>query len=510
MANPAGRKSAVQGALAAFSWLARAASLSVILLGAQAAMAQRSVVATVSAYSGPGAGGPADLVSNAIPFRPGELANAGQVRILSAGSEVPIATRVLARWPQDNSIRSLLVQFAASPGNYTVEIGSSRTTTDREFVPVAWDVPQRIMALPAQYLSESLIFWEQTPLGSSGFPDWDAKQLNGYSRIATPGSSSCVRDDHYYDAITTTFQLYARTGNPTYLINGRRWALHHRRDQIYLTGSDAGHPRCSGNYLNNTRYTFPQGLVQDYFMFGDEQDVAVSRLVVEKFYMSPSYSWWFHKAPGTRGFWTEREPAFALIGILALYEATLEDKYLDFATNAIGQLHAMQVANGNRAWVHNLYDHDPDEGCSQNDWGSSPWMSGLLLEAIVKYHKLTGSNVAKESILMAVDDLRQRYLATREYAGRSFVYLGCSAYKDGTPDLDGLIAHAFGYAYRITGDPSYRDLGIAIFRTSIEAGTVSSHKHFNQQFRSSGHFPAYISQSQAARRPNPPENLRVQ
>ncbi len=468
-----------------------------------------SVTGTVSTYSGAGANGPAGLVSNAIPFNRGAVTDARNVRVLSGTTEVPVAARVLATWPADGSIRSLLLQFEASPGSYTIQVGSTRTTTDRTLVPVTWDVPTRILTLPAQYLSDSLVFWEQKPLGSTGFAAWDSKQTSAYNQIATVGTAQCVRDDHYYDAITTTYQMYARTGNVTYLVNARRWALHHRRDQIYLSGTNIGHPRCSGGYLNNTRYTFPQGLVQDYFMFGDDADVTASRIVVDNFYMDSGFSWWWYKAPNTRGFWTEREPAFALMGVLALYEATGEQRYLDFATTGVTSLRRMQAENGNRAWVHNLYDHDPDEGCSQSDYGSSPWMSGLLLEGIIKYHKLTNATMARESILWAVDDLRARYLATGDNAGASFVYLGCSAYEDGAPDLDNLISHAYGYAYKLTGNTVYRTLGTALFNTSVADGVTASHKHFDQQFRSSGHYPAYISGT-AAVTPSPPTNLTVQ
>jgi hypothetical protein len=469
-----------------------------------------SITGTVQAYSGAGANGPSGLVSNAVPFRSGVLRDARNVRVLSGTTEVPVAARVLATWPADGSIRSLLLQFdSPSAGTYTIQVGTPRTTTDRSFLTVTWDVPTRILTLPASHLSASLIFWEQTPLGTSGFPAWETKQLQGYSRIATVGTAPCVRDDHYYDAITTTYQLYARSGDITHLVNARRWALHHRRDQIYLSGASVGHPRCAGNYLNNTRYTFPQGLSQDYFMFGDEQARNVSTLVVDNFYMASSFEWWFYKAPNTRGFWTEREPAFALNGILAHYEMTGDSRYLDFVRTRIASLQRMQADNGGRAWVHNLYDHDSSEGCAPSDYGSSPWMSGLLLEAVVKYHKLTGDPVARQSILMAVDDLRARYLATGAYAGRSFIYLGCSAYADGTPDLDNLISPAFGYAYRLTGDETYRTLGTALFNTAVQSGVTASHKHYNQQFRSSGYFPAYIAATSEGDAPSPPTNLRI-
>ena len=472
-----------------------------------------SVAATVQVYSGAGANGPADLVSNAVPFRQGVLSNVQNVRVLDGGSEVAIAARVLATWPADGSIRSLLLQFSAPAARtYTIQAGIPRATADRAFVPVTWDVPTRVFTLPAAYLSESLIFWEQTPIGQSGFPAWEQKQLNSYYRIGTVGTAACVRDDHYYDAITTSYQMYARTGNITHLVTARRWALHHRRDQIYLSGANIGHPRCTGGYLNNTRYTFPQGLVQDFFMFGDEEARNVSAIVVDNFYM-PHASGWYYQAPNSRGFWTEREAAFALNGILAHYEATGNVTYLNRARLRITDLRRMQVDNGQRAWVHNLYDHDPSEGCGVGDYGSSPWMSGLLLEGIVKFHKLTGEQVARDSILMAVDDLRARYLATGAHAGVSFVYLGCSAYADGAPDLDNLISHAFAYAFRITSDQTYRTLATALFNTAVAHGVTASHKHFNQQFRNSGHTPAYLAGTPPPppppTAPTAPSNLRI-
>ena len=465
-----------------------------------------TVPGTVQVYSGPGANGPANLVSNAVPFQPGVATSASAVRVMNGGAEVPVAVQVLASWPADGSIRALLLQFdAPSAGNYTVEVGVGRSTADRQLVPVTWDVPTRILTFPAAYLSASLIVGEQKPLGQTGFPAWDQKQLTSFSRIETVGTAPCASTDHYYDSITTAYQLYVRTGDPRYMAVARRWALHHRRDQIYLTGANTGYGRCSD--ITKTRYTFPQGLVQDYFMFGDQEARRVSGLIVDNFYMNHGASN-YYMAPNARGFFTEREAAFALIGIMAHYEATGNPAYLDRVRTRVASLHRMQVDNGRRAWVHNLYDHDPSEGCAPSDYGSSPWMSGLLLEGIVRYHQISGDPVARESILMAVDDLAARYVATGSNAGESFVYLGCPAYSDGTPDLDNLIAHAFGYAYKLTGAAGYRTLGTALFNTAVSDGSAASAKHYDQQFRSSGHFPAYIS-APAASLPTAPRNLRI-
>ena len=454
----------------------------------------QKVALTVHSYAG--GDGPPGLVSNAVPFQPGAVADPARLRLMDGADEVPIGARVLARWPQDQSVRSLLLQFQTSftegSKTYTLEIGTPRRAADRKLIPVTWALPSRIFTLPPGYLGSSLIFWEQVPLGQTGFPAWDRKQLAYYDLISFAGSAPCARLDQYYDSISTTYQIYARTGDLKYLVNGRLWALHHRRDQIHLEGPNVGRGRCSGGYLHHTRYAFPQGLISDYFMFGDEEARRVSQLVVDNFYMTHPDRW-YYLPPRSRGMWTEREAAFALIGILAQYEATGNAAYREKLRQRVAALHRMQVERGRRAWVHNLYDQDYSEGCSAGDYGSSPWMSGLLLEAIVKYHKLTGDPLVRESMLMALDDLKNTYLASGAHKGRSFIYLGCpDRHRDGNPDLDNLISHAYGYGYRLTGRQDLLETGMDIFNTSVEHGFTRNPKHYNQQFRSSGHFPAYI------------------
>ena len=56
----------------------------------------------------------ANLVSNAIPFKRGALTNVRNFRILAGSTEVCTwHEKVLAVWPQDGSIRSVLVGFFA-------------------------------------------------------------------------------------------------------------------------------------------------------------------------------------------------------------------------------------------------------------------------------------------------------------------------------------------------------------------------------------------------------------
>jgi hypothetical protein len=455
---------------------------------------------SITVHDYPTGDGPANVVSNGIPFKPGELTNAQNVRVLDGATQLSIATRVLARWHTDNSIRSLLIQFDApftgTTKTFTLDVGTARTAPDRALLNVTWRYPRKIATLPAAYLCSSLVCWEQKPLGQSGFPAWDQKQRDNFNRINTEPDPTITgsRTDQYYDSSNSSYQIYVRTGELQYLTNARRWSYHHRRDQIYLSGPNAGHPIISGAYFNNTRYTFVDSLVRDYMFWGDDESLRAAGIVCDYFYM-PHDSLWYYKAPNTRGFWTEREAAFAQLGLVAYFEATGNTAYLDQARTRFHTLHQMQVDNGNRAWIHNLYDHDPSEGCPPTAWGSSPFMSGLLMESLIRYHKLTNDPVARESILYTVDYLRAHDVATGSNAGRGFIYLGDpNTYQDANPDIDNLITHAYGYAYRLSNftRTDYLNFGRDVFNTSVADSYVGAPKQYNQAFRSSGHFVAYI------------------
>ncbi|MFH1754713.1 MAG: FlgD immunoglobulin-like domain containing protein, partial [Candidatus Latescibacterota bacterium] len=172
--------------------------------------------------------------------------------------------------------------------------------------------------------------------------------------------------------------------------------------------------------------------------------------------------------------------------------------YLHEARNRVHLLYQMQADNGGTAWLHNLHDHDPDysECYDTGSWGVSPWMTGLLLEGIIKYYKITSDYIARQSILWALDYLKNNCIAGGSYGGESFVYMcGCSnpAYNDGLPDLDNMISHAFAFGYKITGSSEYQNLALDLFNTAVDHGWTGSAKHYNQQFRTSGHTVAYLA-----------------
>jgi len=472
--------------------------LSLIFL-AQSAFAE---TVTLIVHDYPTGDGPSNLASNGIPFDRGILSDEADLRLMDGATEVPVGVRVLARWHGDNSVRVVLLQFAANFASgsktYSLQVGTPRSLPDISVTEVAWDFPKKIITLPASYLCDSRVVWEQAPLGSTNFLEWEQKQVNNGHRIDFDGASlsDFANDDQYYNSIHTSYELYVRSGDIDYLINGRKWALHHARDQIYLSGPNIGYSKCP--QISKTRYTYVQGLVDDYFFWGHNETRDVAGIVVDNFYMTHPDKF-YYVAPGQRnGLWTEREPGFALIGLVAYYEATNDPTYLTRATERVDKLHEMQMDNGGTAWIHSLYDHDPSECGDVTNFGVSPWMTGLLLEGIIKYHKLTGYGKARESVLWALDYLMNGCVATGAYAGKSFPYMcGCTEtiYVDGVPDVSNLMSHAFAYGYVLTTENPYRALALDLIDTAVQFGYTGSAKHFNQQFRSSGHAIAYLEQT---------------
>lgn len=434
------------------------------------------------------------LVSNGIPFGPGQLTSERDISIFDDnGNEIPIATKVLARWPHDNSIRSLLVQFPfAIKKKYemvNIKWGKPRTTQDISLVEVNWEFPEGFIILPANWLCSSRIIGEQIPMGRDSFKGYDQNITRCYPRLRVTPKTKDVVEDCYYDIAHVFYQLYVRSGDEEYFKSARKEAVYYRDGFVIQEGPDKGRVVSK----KETRYIYVQAMVDDYLLTGDNKSLVVAGYMAEylKNNFAPSKA--FYPKNATY-FWTEREAAFPFLGILAYYELTGEKEYLKLAQEIMINLYRTQNEWSDRGgFIHNLYAHDPEEGARRDEYGGSPFMTGLLLEAIVKYHQFTNSEIAKDSIFKALDWLMKEATAS---GGNTFVYLTFENKKDmGHPDLNLLIAHAFGYGYKISGytRTDYLELGMKIFEHGVNSAYLGDKKHFNQNYRSSGHFLSYIN-----------------
>lgn len=433
------------------------------------------------------------LVSTGVPFGVGQLKSDKDITFFEGEKEIPIATKVLARWVYDDSIRSVLVQFRVNWEDkekyrpLIMKWGEKRNTEDIAITEVTWEIPEAYISLPAKWLCDSEVAGELVPINEKNFSGYDKKLLSVYPGRRDDQYKGDLREDFYYDTTHVFYQIYARTGKPENFVSARKEAIRYR-DNIIKDGPERG----STTY-KKPRYIFVQAMRDDYLLTGDERSLEIAGYMAEylKNNFNPEKAFFPKRASH---YWTERFYAFPFLGVLTYYELTGKKEYLDIASQYMNNLYKTQRQWPKRGgFIHNLYAHDPQEGARRNEYGGSPFMTGLLLEPIIEYHKLTGSKIAKESIFMALDWLVKEGLTPER---DSFYYMTADIPKreGGHPDLNLLVAHAFGYGYRISGyeREDFLEIGKRIFQHGVKSAYLRKRKHFNQNFRSSGHFLSYI------------------
>ena len=434
------------------------------------------------------------LISAGVPFAPGQLKSDKELMFLDKeGNEIPIATKILAKWPQDRSIRSVLVQFKFSIEHLydavTMKWGEGRKGSDLKITEPIWDYPEGYIVLPSQWLCDSLVIGDQVPMTRSVYGGYEKNIDTFFDSIADRPWTGNLREDGYYSSPHTYYQLYVRSSEVKYFLAARKELLHYRDTQIIKEGEDKGRSTTG----SETRYVYVEAMADDYFLTGDPRSFEIAKDMVDyQVKTTPPEKAFFPKKASN--FWTERLIAFPFLGAVTYYEMTQDKHYLNLADEYMKQLHRTQMEWPQRGgFIHNLYSHDPEEGARKDEYGGSPFMAGLLLEPIVKYHQLTGSEIASDSIFRALDWLIKEGLVESKDA---FKYMTADAYEDsgGDPDVNLLIVHALGYGFKISGYTNYEylDIGMRVFERGVKDAFLKNSKHFNQNYRSSSHFLAYI------------------
>lgn len=431
------------------------------------------------------------LISSGVPFAPGQLGSERDFTLFDgAGKELPFAAKVLARWPGDGSVRSVLVQF-----EYTIEQlfeyvtlrwGTARSLKDKEIIEPVWRFPEGIIVMPADWMTRSRVIGWQVPMAHR---EYDKLAAANFDTLIQRPKTGNLRVDDYYSNAHTYYQLFVRSGELKYFVEARKELLHYRDNEIVLEGKDRGRAHVG----REPRYVYLQAMLDDYLLTGDPRTLEVAGFMAEylKNNFSPAKAFY---AKNSTGFWTERVVAFPFLGLITYYEMTGKDEFLRIAHEYMENLYKTQMQWPDRGgFIHNLYAHDPEEGARPDEYGGSPFMTGLLLEAVVKYHQITGKEIAADSIFRAVEWISNEGLTA---SGDAIKYLTADKYASGGghPDLNMLVVHAFGYAYYLSGyqDEKYLHAGQKLFDKGMKDGFLGRRKHYNQNYRSSGHFLAYI------------------
>lgn len=430
------------------------------------------------------------LISNGLPFAKGKLSSTDALALFADGTEVAIHVNSLANWPE-GSVRSVLIQFpwprTDLPRTFQVHIGNARTTIDLPVTPITWTLPEAVAFPSAVVLAGSGVAGPQVPLGTEAWmADYDANQQTGYE--ALKGSAEWnpdARIDGYYSTTNSWYHLFVRSGNTDIFRDARLEAVHYRDDQIIQGGTDAG----TMNGRSEPRYLYLKAMEVDYLLTGDPKTLEVAELMAAYLLNNWGPGFYFYAADDEH-FWTERRAGFALLGLIIYGRMSGDATYLDATHARLDQLLATQAERPDGGFIHNLYAHDPDECPDVGTYGGSPFMTGLLFEALIAYWEQFGDARIPASVTSAVD-----WLWEGGWLGDSFQYqIGCENYTDyGAVDLNLLIAHGFAFAAYHSNETFRDQRAFAVFNAGVADAYLGTRKHYNQNYRNSGAFLWYLT-----------------
>lgn len=429
-------------------------------------------------------------VGTGIPLAPGALraGNLAGVRLTLQGggaapragglsAEVPIAVTALAGRHPDGSLRAILVQFQAGtlgasdvvPGWLALgtRAGNTPRPASATIAPVAPSTVPDAALLPtdpAYLVATDIVGPARTTAASAAL----GTAFRGYEDRFAPAEARHWAAEganwvfNYYDRALLYYAAWARTGNATFWHRGTQMAVNYRRDYLEANA-----------YGSSAHWSQLEGVEKHYLLTGDEASrTAVARVAHVLRGYQPRLSDPNFVDPrvvarviqGTLLAWrlAEGAPFAASVPVVDL-RAQLDDQ--------INKLVAYQQPNGR--FPTNLGT------CG----GQQAYMAGLLGETITEVHRYYRADARLVTTLQRSAD----YLWNTQWipgeASFRLADWGCAGMAASTPspDLSGLIVHAYAYLARVTGDAKYRTQGDAIF-AGMSRAYLEGSKQFTQSY----------------------------
>jgi hypothetical protein len=228
-------------------------------------------------------------------------------------------------------------------------------------------------------------------------------------------------------------------------------------------------------------WDFPHGIYQSYVRRGDAASANAVRLLSQNAAFGTAGRELYGMIPAS----VSREVAYHLMAYL-LARATGEpvsaigEAYLDLA---LGHVDQWFVSKSFRC------PSNCDQSAAAGKYYIQPFMVGLTAEALIQYYETQSQDARIPSAVKTAMD----WLWANAWvpANQSFWYENWVASPSqplpaspGVPDLNLLIAPAYAWLYKQTGDTTYRNRADAIFASGVTQAWVSGDgKHFNQQYR---------------------------
>jgi len=458
--------------------------------------AQGSIVLTLTADRAAAANA---VVSLGVPFPPGTLRDAAQLRVLDGGgTEVASYSASLALWPQDGSQRSVLVAFRATlamgaSASYRVEYGAPRTR-DAGTLAANPDGPVSAL-LPASWYAQSrVIGFQVAASANTAFAVFET-EIEGYLTRMSPGwetyGLSCnatSSERTYYDGPHALFQRFIHRASPAAYRRARLESTWYRANELtWHDGRNVAVYSCQTTWnpaapmdWGVLRRMLGQGMLDDWLLTGDPAALEAVKGLGEAFRRN------LDALTSGREITvkvTERNMAWPMMGLASYFAVAQTAEVRSALTRLIDMTVAWQAAGQSGAFEHDVVRPDPDE-CDRGPRGGSPFMTSLLVDGLMDSYFLTG-DARIPGVITRVAAWYQRDAITP--GGQSFRYLwNCETEPyadDDTPDLNLLISHVFGAAYYVSSDTRWLDFGDTMARHGLDNIYAGAPKQWSQSTR---------------------------
>ncbi|MBU1692655.1 MAG: VCBS repeat-containing protein [Verrucomicrobia bacterium] len=204
---------------------------------------------------------------------------------------------------------------------------------------------------------------------------------------AVAGTNLCpyktVYDTWLYDRASALFVLYFRSG----FLRPLREAV--RAAQFYNAhiGEDGFFDL---KETPDAKYVYPEGLAYCCWLLGDEASAQKIPRMTTNALADVQTRW-----SDSMNFWTERHTAFKLLANSVAFELFGDPQYSTTVTSIVADViwhqdgadGAIPEARVDGGLYHYGRQHDSD--WDDNEFGASPWMSALLLDAVLRAYALT-------------------------------------------------------------------------------------------------------------------------
>ena len=442
-----------------------------------------------------------------VPFPPGLVKDENALELVGPENRsLPRDAQVLARWPVDVSLRSVLVAFKVTlgPAASTVVRLKLHGRGTKDKLAAAPDGPFTA-TLPAQWYADSLSLGPQVPASrDTRFPRYEAQIEEGLANMKPPYEAHGIDCDHttnhrtYYDAPHAFFQRFARNPTPaTYRRARAESTLYRGKELRFLEGRAMAVQVCEKKDWTLAkpldwsvmRRMLGQGMLDDWLLTGDPAAREAIVAMGEAFRrdLRALTTGWHENTLRV----TERNMAWPLMGLAAYYAVDPRAEVKQAMVSVVDDAIAWQAQGKSGAFEHDIARPDPDE-CEKGPRGGSPFMTSLLVDALMDYVALT-KDPRIADVVRKVAGWYEKDAVTSD--GRAFRYLwGCEGDPmddSGVADLNLLIVHVFGAAFALTGDRRWLAFGDKIADFGLDAMATSNPKQWNQAARSFGRYMGY-------------------